>query len=331
MSTPIPQTDLEMGDVIHVDVPVGDLARPTNVPDEVAVVEPAPETVPVALQEGIAAPAPAPAAAATNPRLTPEEYRKRIKDSELAKKWIFERRFRDVAHGLHLDNIERAIREILKHDTIRKVATIAANSPGLKPLQELYRPATALGIYDKSQTSEVEIRNLFRRRSITWKYLSDASVLEAILEVGQHGDSWDKAEILRLKFQIKVHNSKYKVNVLAVLGLVRAKAMANDAKNRDEKLKARKAEKEFRTRLYMAVFGGLALVAPILIMTLHEGKTTSQVTTSVFVFAVSIILAWRMKDAQAKDIIGATAAYPAVLVVFVGTITNTTGEKTTVS
>ncbi|XMA14588.1 hypothetical protein WAI453_007379 [Rhynchosporium graminicola] len=77
----------------------------------------------------------------------------------------------------------------------------------------------------------------------------------------------------------------------------------------------------------MAVFGGLALVAPMLIMTLHEGKTTSLVTTSVFVFVVAIILAWRMKDAQAKDIIGATAAYPAVLVVFVGTGTNTTGEK----
>ncbi|XMA14587.1 hypothetical protein WAI453_007378 [Rhynchosporium graminicola] len=141
MSTPIPQTDLEMGDVNHVDVPVGDLALPTNVPDEVGVVEPAPETVPVALQEGIAAPAPAPAAAATNPRLTLEEYRKRIKDSELAKKWIFERPFSDVVHGLHLDNIERAMREILKHDTIRKVATNAANSPGLEPLQELYRPA----------------------------------------------------------------------------------------------------------------------------------------------------------------------------------------------
>ncbi len=53
-------------------------------------------------------------------------------------------------------------------------------------------------------------------------------------------------------------------------------------------------------------------------------KLTSLVTTSVFVVAVAIALAYFMKDAQTKDIIGATAAYAAVLVVFVGTGTGTT-------
>ncbi|KAH9212884.1 hypothetical protein DL95DRAFT_507848 [Leptodontidium sp. 2 PMI_412] len=79
----------------------------------------------------------------------------------------------------------------------------------------------------------------------------------------------------------------------------------------------------FLSRLYMALFGGWALTAPMLIMTLHQSKITSLVTTSVFVIAVAVALAWFMKDAQAKDIIGATAAYAAVLVVFVGTGTST--------
>lgn len=78
-------------------------------------------------------------------------------------------------------------------------------------------------------------------------------------------------------------------------------------------------KEKFLGRLSMALFGGLALVSPMLIMTLHPGKVTSLVTTSVFVVAVAVTLAAFMTDAQGKDIIGATAAYAAVLVVFVGT------------
>lgn len=55
----------------------------------------------------------------------------------------------------------------------------------------------------------------------------------------------------------------------------------------------------------------------MLIMTLHESKLTSLVTTSVFVLGVAVILALTVDDT--KDIVGATAAYAAVLVVFVGT------------
>jgi hypothetical protein len=45
----------------------------------------------------------------------------------------------------------------------------------------------------------------------------------------------------------------------------------------------------------------------------------------VFVVAVGVILAWWMDDAQDKDIVTATAAYAAVLVVFVGvTLSSTT-------
>ena len=75
----------------------------------------------------------------------------------------------------------------------------------------------------------------------------------------------------------------------------------------------------FLSRLFFALFGGLALVAPMLIMTLHPTKLTSLLTTSLFIIAVAVILAWVMEDAQNKDSVAATAAYAAVLVVFVGT------------
>jgi hypothetical protein len=83
--------------------------------------------------------------------------------------------------------------------------------------------------------------------------------------------------------------------------------------------------KSFFSRLRMAVFGAFTLLAPMLIMTLHPTKLTVLVTTTVFVVAVAIALAGSMVTADGKDIIGATAAYTAVLVVFVGT-TNSGGN-----
>jgi drug/metabolite transporter (DMT)-like permease len=80
-------------------------------------------------------------------------------------------------------------------------------------------------------------------------------------------------------------------------------------------------QKAFYQRLYMAAFGGIALIGPMLVMTLHNTKVTALVTTSVFVTVVASLLAWFMEDATPKDIMGATAAYAAVLVVFVGTST----------
>lgn len=76
---------------------------------------------------------------------------------------------------------------------------------------------------------------------------------------------------------------------------------------------------EFLSRLRMALFGGCSLIAPMLIMRLYPTLVTVLVTASVCILAVSIILAFYMRDAQKRDILAATAAYAAVLVVFVGT------------
>jgi len=82
----------------------------------------------------------------------------------------------------------------------------------------------------------------------------------------------------------------------------------------------RKAEfKAFISRFKMAIFGGFALLAPMLIMTLHATKLTALLTTAIFVLVVAGILAASMRAAENKDVITATVAYTAVLVVFVGT------------
>lgn len=77
--------------------------------------------------------------------------------------------------------------------------------------------------------------------------------------------------------------------------------------------------KKLFQKIFMAVVGGLVLLAPMLIMVLHPGLLTALTTTSVFVLVVAIGLALIMKGADEKDIVAATAAYAAVLVVFVGT------------
>ena len=78
-------------------------------------------------------------------------------------------------------------------------------------------------------------------------------------------------------------------------------------------------------RIIMATFGGVALIAPMLIMTLHSSRNTSLITTSLATFIFALVLAIGATNSAGKDVLTATAAYAAVLVVFVGT--NTTGSS----
>lgn len=68
----------------------------------------------------------------------------------------------------------------------------------------------------------------------------------------------------------------------------------------------------------MAIFGGLALLVPVIIMTLVHGVTESLVTTSVAIVLFALALAVYATNTSGKDILAATAAYAAVLVVFIG-------------
>jgi len=71
----------------------------------------------------------------------------------------------------------------------------------------------------------------------------------------------------------------------------------------------------------MAVFGSAFLIGPMLIMVLYPSRTTSLVTTTVSVVLFAMLVAALLEDKN--DVLNATAAYTAVLVVFVGTSTGT--------
>jgi len=91
-----------------------------------------------------------------------------------------------------------------------------------------------------------------------------------------------------------------------------------DKKGREE----RDRKKASTERLVMAMFGGISLIAPMLIMTLHPSTTVNLVTVSAATFFFAIALAIGAKESSGKDVLAATAAYAAVLVVFVGTSTS---------
>lgn len=95
--------------------------------------------------------------------------------------------------------------------------------------------------------------------------------------------------------------------------------------------------RKFWDRLAMAVIGGISLVVPMLIMALHRSRVVSLVTTSLAVTLFAVLLAsWPLLSKHfpwektideptaseetlgSKDVLLATAAYAAVLVVFVG-------------
>ena len=78
------------------------------------------------------------------------------------------------------------------------------------------------------------------------------------------------------------------------------------------------AKKQGYSRLITALASGAALIAPMLIMVLHATILTRILTTCFFTIAIALVLAFFMKDSSPNDIAGATAAYAAVLIVFIG-------------
>lgn len=80
---------------------------------------------------------------------------------------------------------------------------------------------------------------------------------------------------------------------------------------------AEKGAQEFRDKVVMATVGGFFLIAPMWFMVLRNDLYTSLVSTTAFVAAFGIIMAWNLD--KPKEVIAGTAAYAAVLVVFVGT------------
>jgi len=78
----------------------------------------------------------------------------------------------------------------------------------------------------------------------------------------------------------------------------------------------------FVNKIWGAIFGGLSLIIPMVVMTVHSNVQKSLVVSSLSVFLVAMIVG-RFSEGSWKDVLGVTAAYAAVLVVFVGTTTGT--------
>ena len=160
------------------------------------------------------------------------------------------------------------------------------------------------------QSSGVALEN-YRDWSKNWKDTVSAEYNGlpeqlATLECGKHHKLWNEEELSSSWKDVLAHYERPGLPSHQHLAITKT-------------FKAQDNRSKFLSRLTMALFGGAALIAPMLIMTLHPTQLTTLLTTSVFVFVVAGVLAWLMEDAAGKDIVGATAAYAAVLVVFVGT------------
>lgn len=77
-------------------------------------------------------------------------------------------------------------------------------------------------------------------------------------------------------------------------------------------------------RLIAALLGSAAFLIPMLIMALDPYPKKNIITASVFVVAFAILIAW-FYTGTTSEVLAMTAAYAAVLVVFVGTSNNGCG------
>lgn len=78
--------------------------------------------------------------------------------------------------------------------------------------------------------------------------------------------------------------------------------------------------KDFRKRIGVAMVGGIFLIAPMWLIVLHNTLYTSLIATTVCVALFGLLMASVLE--KPIDVMSSTAAYAAVLVVFVGLTTS---------
>lgn len=84
--------------------------------------------------------------------------------------------------------------------------------------------------------------------------------------------------------------------------------------------KERARNASFYKRFWFGLAGGLALIAPMLLILLHHDRVTALATASVATVLFAVTMAfYHEADASPLALVGATAAYSAVLIVLVGT------------
>jgi len=80
----------------------------------------------------------------------------------------------------------------------------------------------------------------------------------------------------------------------------------------------REREAAHSLRVQNAVFGGVALIVPMLIMALRPGLVSALVTTSVATVLFGAATVVILTNSGGHEVLASTAAYAAVLVIFVG-------------
>jgi hypothetical protein len=176
----------------------------------------------------------------------------------------------------------------------------------------------------------IESRSLWESMELDKSLLACAVQSAAIEELESNQElnhSTNQALLGRIKNQVK---TRYQADI--VTGYAVMLQPVRTALDPEIDKKTQEANR-YRDNLLMAMFGSLALIVPMLIMSLHPTQVTTLLTTSIFVSVVATILAAVMDNAEPKDVVGAVAAYTAVLVVFVGTTNSgtSTGSSTSPS
>ncbi|KAI1149910.1 hypothetical protein F4825DRAFT_428757 [Nemania diffusa] len=85
------------------------------------------------------------------------------------------------------------------------------------------------------------------------------------------------------------------------------------------RLLERNVLQRIRSRFHMALFGGVALIAPVILMTLKPTLVVDLATVSVATIIFALTMVVFATDASGKDVLTSTAGYAAVMVVFLGT------------
>lgn len=138
------------------------------------------------------------------------------------------------------------------------------------------------------------------------KCLDAAAIREHLADIGS-GLTNESPELVELYTEHSSNPAPIDFDKPEVLGGYRT-TMIKETKFRD-----------FFVRLGMASLGWLFIVGPMLLMVLNNTKLTALLTTSTCVGAFGLMMARALE--KPFDVLSATAAYAAVLVVFVGTNT----------
>lgn len=85
-----------------------------------------------------------------------------------------------------------------------------------------------------------------------------------------------------------------------------------------KRLEKRQLLAAFKLRFHMALIGGTALIVPVVLMAIYSNLHTQLIITSVATVLFAVVVVVLGTDSSGKDVLASTAAYTAVLVVFVG-------------